>query len=695
MKSVAPILFAFAPALLSAGEMDIAREALRDGLWEVARTHAARLEGDEAKLLILETYARERDWRALVQCLDLWGGITGEGFAYYRALALAELGDGEAAANQIAAAEFSDPVYVALGAVLRARLAVKAGNAQEAADILRKVDLAGAEGETKLAAADVLAVAGERPAAEKLWREIVAATNLDERVTTAAAVNLGEIALIESAYARAKSTVTRRKAGLALALKLVESKASLERGAGLIRAIVKDSPDADGAKDAYLALAEAYLDADEYNLAAEAYRVALETWPETARMAKVQEGRGWALRKLGRNEEAIEAFSRAEESATNDSDRADAILRQGDALADCGRGEEAMAKYREVLERYPETPSGEKLKVMMHLRDLETRGRDLYREYKFEEAIAVFEELARSSQEYRSRAEYFQMLCLYGLGKDEAALAKARALADGDSDARVRAEATLWIAKYEYNRRNWKTSCAYFAAFASMRPDSSEAPSALAWSARAAFADNDFALAIQTAANLAERYPDSQEKAAGFVVQGESLIELARFDEAVLVLDRAIATAGAPAAERARAQMLKADALFAMGADNPRRYREALDAYRAIRLGESLSPAAKLSVSFKIGLTLEKLKRLDEAQDEYYTQVVLAYRQGRLQGVRYDDDARAAFARAAFRLVDEYESRGQENRAMRILELVIASGVPAAKEAEKRLDRIQMRGKFL
>ena len=74
---------------------------------------------------------------------------------------------------------------------------------------------------------------------------------------------------------------------------------------------------------------------------------------------------------------------------------------------------------------------------------------------------------------------------------------------------------------------------------------------------------------------------------------------------------------------------------------------------------------------------------------------MLAYRQGRLQGVRYDDDARAAFARAAFRLVDEYESRGQENRAMRILELVIASGVPAAKEAEKRLDRIQMRGKFL
>ena len=228
-----------------------------------------------------------------------------------------------------------------------------------------------------------------------------------------------------------------------------------------------------------------------------------------------------------------------------------------------------------------------------------------------------------------------------------------------------------------------------------MMPESPSAPSALTWSARAAFAENDFALAIQTVTKLAERYPESPEKARGYMVQGESLIELARFDEAVLVLERAVVAEGAPTEERTRAQMLRADALFAMGADNPARYREALDAYRAVRLGESLTPAAKLSVSFKIGLTLEKLKRLDEAEDEYYAEVVLAYRQGRMKDIRFDDEARAAFSRAAFRLADEYESRGQESRAMRILELVVASDVPASKEAEKRIDRIQTKGKFL
>ena len=88
-------------------------------------------------------------------------------------------------------------------------------------------------------------------------------------------------------------------------------------------------------------------------------------------------------------------------------------------------------------------------------------------------------------------------------------------------------------------------------------------------------------------------------------------------------------------------------------------------------------------------------KRMDEAIDQYYTGVVLAYREGRQKGLAFDDEARAAFARAAFRLADEYESRGRDFQAMHILELVIASDVPAADEAEKRLDRIQTKGKFL
>ena len=116
-------LGAICTALLCyAGEMDVAKEALRDGLWEVARTHAGRIEGDEAKLLILETYAREKNWEDLLKTLAQWGGATGDGFAYYSALALSETGKTRDAATALADARFVDPVYVSLASRLRARL---------------------------------------------------------------------------------------------------------------------------------------------------------------------------------------------------------------------------------------------------------------------------------------------------------------------------------------------------------------------------------------------------------------------------------------------------------------------------------------------------------------------------------------------------------------------------------------------
>ena len=85
----------------------------------------------------------------------------------------------------------------------------------------------------------------------------------------------------------------------------------------------------------------------------------------------------------------------------------------------------------------------------------------------------------------------------------------------------------------------------------------------------------------------------------------------------------------------------------------------------------------------------------DEAVEQYYAQVVVPYRDGRAKGESFDDDARAAFSRAAFRLADEFESRGREEQAVGVLWLVAASDVPAAEEAARRLERISRKGRFL
>ena len=688
-----------------AGELDVAREALRDGLWEIARTHAAKVEGDEARLVILESYAREKRWADALKTMDSWAETSGDGFAYYRALALVETGDRAEASRVLAAAKMTSPDYRVLAAKLRARIAMAEGDAATALKILRESGFGDADDASRMAAADILSAAGKRAEAERIWREITAKTNVDERVFTVAAVNLGDRAVLRAAYDRAKTPALRRLAGLRCGIASIAAPATFAEGAEFIRTLVKDAPDTEGAKDAYLVLADGYLAADAPAEAAACYAFALETWPDTAFVTAVQEGRGWALRKLGKGAAAAEAFAKAEEVAETDADRARTAMELGDTLSEIGRGEEAMAKYRLVLERYPTTAAGEKLKVQMKLRDLESRGRDLIRSSDFDGALAVFDELTALAPERKARADYYRMLCHFGkmYGPDqnsqdyenerEAVRRQAHALiADPAADASLRAQTTLWLAKFEYNAGRWAEARRLFASYAELAPKSEQAPSALTWAARAAFAANDFTAAIELVSKLAERYPESPERLQAYTIQAESLVELSRFDEAVLVLDRAVLVESASAEDRLRAQVLRADALFAMGADNAARYREALDAYRAVRLGESLPPELQLVVSIKIARTLEKLKRTDEAFDQYYSEVIVPYRTGRRAGVRYDEETRAAFARAAFRLADELERRGRDFQAMSVLELVRESDVPASGEAAKRIARIQAKG---
>ena len=691
--------------LCRAGELDVAREALRDGLWEIARTHAAKVEGDAAKLVILESYAREGRWEDALKTLDSWAGTSGDGFTYYRALALVETGRRAEAARVLDAGRMADGEYRLLEARLRARIAMAEGDAAGALKILRESGFAEADDEARMAAADILSAAGKREEAERIWREITAKTNAAERVFTMAAVNLGDRAVLRAAYDRAKTPAFRRLAGLRCGIASIAAPATFAEGAEIIRALVKDAPDTEGAKDAYLMLADGYLAAGDAASAADCYAFALETWPDAAFVTAVQEGRGWALRKLGRGAAAAEAFAKAEEVAKTDADRARTAMELGDTLSEIGRGEEALAKYRLVLDSYPATAAGEKLKVQMRLRDLESRGRELIRAADFDGALAVFAELTALAPERKARADYYRMLCHFGKmygpdqrGQDyenerEAVRRQAREImGDAAADAGLRAQTTLWLAKFEYNNRRWAEARRLFLDYAEQAPKSEQAPSALTWAARAAFAANDFAAAIEIVSKLAENYPDSPERLQAYTVQAEALVELSRFDEAVLVLDRAALVENAPAGDRLRAQLLRADALFAMGADNAARYREALDAYRALRLGESLPPELQLVVSLKIARTLEKLKRTEEAFDQYYSEVIVPYRKGRREGVRYDEETRAAFARAAFRLADELERRGRDFQAMNVLELVRESDVPASVEAAKRIARIQAKG---
>jgi len=573
--------------------------------------------------------------------------------------------------------------------------AVLAERHDEAMAILRKAGSPEGCVEVLLHEAETLSRKGDRTGAAAVWRNVVAVTNVGERALAVASVNLMEAEPLRRALAEVRTLSLRRMVGLRLGMALLRDPKTAEEGERLIRKIVGDSPDAEGAKEAFLAVADAQVASGRWQQAMQSYREAVEIWPDAAQLASVQEGLGWTLQRLGRREEALEAFRLAGTLAKDDASRAVSLVKEADVLADMGRTEEAMSKYREVMEKFPQTTVAEKLKAVVRLREKEADGRRLYGEGRYDEAMQVFGQIAEEDSSRRQRMAYFKMLCLYGQGRDAAAQTQAKELVDHCADAAVRTDALLWLAKFLYNRRDWQESERLFTAYAELSVPAEKAAEALLWASRAALGENDFDRTISLSTRLSERYPNSRHKPAALMVQGEALVELARFDEAVLVFDRAALSEGLSPEERLKVQVLKADALYAMGADNAACYSVALDAYRLIRLANALSPEEKLVVSFKIARTLEKLRRTDEAVDQYYTQVVLAYRTGRLRGEPFSDEARAVFSRAAFRLAEEYESRGRDRQALNILELVAESDVPASEEARKRMDKISNKGGFL
>ena len=647
-----------------ADDLAIAREALRDGEWQVARTHAAKVNSDTARLVILESLVGEGKWDEVGKKLAGWKNAAGDAYDYYRA--------------------------------------VVKGDHAAAMDILKRAGSAEGLVEVKMFEAETLAREGKPDAAKGLWREVAATTNVSERVFATACMNLRDVELLRKAYASVKDASRRQLVGVCLGTVLLDQKETVDEGCRLVRAIVKESPDVGGAREAFLSMAHAEVGKGDWKSAAETYHEAIETWPDVAKRPDVQEGRGWVFFKLGRMEEALEAFRLMGELAKDDDKRAVALVKEGDILQEIGKESESMAAYRAVLEKYPKTKVAQDLKGIVEVREREAKGRELYRNFKFAEAIGAFEEVAKLDAAVRPRMEFFITLCLYGQGRDDDACARMRRLTNEkeNPDEAIRMSATLWLAKFLFNRRDWKEARSLFVAYAKYaegQSNGAKASEALLWAARAAFAENDFNQAVQLSAMVVAKQAAETGKVRpqALLVQGQALIELARFDEAVLVFDRVASSDDVSSEDRLRARMFKADALYAMGADNQSRYVAALEAYRAIQFGGGLSSSDQIVVSFKIARTLVKLKRIEEAVDQYYSQVVLAYLEGRRGNVHFTEEARAAFSRAAFWLADEHESRGRDWQAVNILTLVAESDVPAAVEANKRIGRIENKGKVL
>ena len=720
----------------AAGDLDVARQALNDGVWASALAAADRAatnaaDRTAARLIALEALARQENDTEIRKRLSAWKEETNEHFRFWRARAQVRVGDFEQAGKTLKE-PFADPALALPVTNLKASMRAATGDKAGALSLIDSVKI---DGKAGAAAEDARLIRGEL---------------LGETGKMAEACEVLR-PLAESAERKE----VKLRASYLLGFAEMAQPATHTAGVARVRGLLRSQPGEALSVAAARTFADRLLASGDYAGADDEYRRYLEINPAAAMDADVLDRRGRASLMLGRRPEAAAMFARAEQCATNPAMKASAAFRQAEAfLADgrypdaaacfarsAGYGGEAAARARfseaDAWERAGEMARAEGLynelaqvndvwgeksklrKAVLSVRKgqiadaikiydgliktnqlseadiTETylgRGRACYRDYRFKEAMADFEQVAKRDPKRADRMRFLSVLCLYGAGKDVDAKASAASLMTATKDQELRADLMLWCAKFEFNRGEYVEARTHFEMYADLCSGTPKAVEALLWAARCSTALTDYSKAVELATKAATASAaDSALFVEALLVQGEAVMELGRYAEAVQVFDRAAKQAG-DGPNATQAAVLKADALYAMGANDLARYEEAIAAYRNLPDGNVLSPDRKIEVAFKIGRALEKAGQKREAMDQYYKNVVLAYAEATTKDVFFGTPARTFFARAAFALADYLGGAGNTAAAKHVLERVIAADVPAAEEARRRLAALKGKG---
>ena len=721
------------------GDLDVARQALADGVWRsaLAAADAAAVttntaERTAARLVSLEALAHLEDDAEIRRRLSEWKDETSETFRYWKARSFVRVGDFEQA-QAVLKSPFADEALALPAATLKAALLMASDKPAEALQAMSGLDVQNAVGlagdDARLIVAEALYRTGKRKESHEM------------------------LAGLAKGSARHEIQV---RAGYILGFSEMDDPLSYTGGVARVRALLRANPGDGMSELAARTFADRLLKAGDAVGAEDEYRRYLEVFPSAAMDPVVIERRGQAFLMMGRNSEAAGAFARAEQTAEKPEDRsrlaylqanayaadgnlseaavsfgrsasyggpgmdrslyaqADAVERSGDSVraaelyevlskkggewgekanlrqisivARNGQMGEAIERYTKVIES-PGSLSAEYV-TEAYL----GRGRACYRDYRFKEASADFEVVASRNPEMADGMRFLMALCLYGAGRDIEAKNAATSLMNSTKDDELRADLMLWCAKYEFNHADYKEAQAHFTAYASFRAGEPSAADALLWAARCASAQMEYPKAVELATQAANSASsDKPLFIESLLVQGEAIMELGRYAEAVQLFER-VANLAEEGPLSQKAAMLRADALYAMGAGDMSRYEEAIAAYRKLQEGGALLSDRKIETSFKIGRALEKLRRTKDAMDQYYRNVVLAYSEETAKGALLGAPARTFFSRAAFSLADYHAAAGDMRAVRKMLQRIVASDVPAAKEAQRRLDELDAKG---
>jgi outer membrane protein assembly factor BamD (BamD/ComL family) len=353
--------------------------------------------------------------------------------------------------------------------------------------------------------------------------------------------------------------------------------------------------------------------------------------------------------------------------------------RQGDGV---GSNQDAITRYTTLISA-PGT--NDKLRRRAFL----ARGRCYYRNKSLDIAISDFAKAEESGFDSADEATMYHVYALYGLGQDKEAVRLAEAFVGRDTDSPVRPTLAFWLAQYYYNVLDFKESARRFADFAAKWPDDTRAPRALLWSAKADLRQSENQNALDTLATLGNKYGESEVMPEARYTQAKALCNLARFEEAVTLIDNST-TRFPESAFTTRALILKGDAISSLYGTSKSVYSitNALSAYEIAGGRADATAETRLECNYKSGRCLEKGGNAETVAQYYYDNVIAPFYAHREKGP-VSPQGISFYERAVFACARLREQAGDVSGALEVLRRMREYNTPDRAQAEREIERIE------
>ena len=429
-------------------------------------------------------------------------------------------------------------------------------------------------------------------------------------------------------------------------------------------------------------MGDAYLANKQFETAAQTYRQFLAEHPQSDLAPRAHVLLADALRGGGAAADAVGVLQKVVEQYADTRQAEEALLRLGDMLRIEGRWGDALEKYDRLVGTYTNSS---------HMAEgLVGRGLVHYRLFAFDKAASDYTRLVKGFPESTAAEQGHYMLGLtyYCMRRDSEALEVLKDFAARHPNSIWAADALFWVGKYDYNRAVYDGATNAFLSVAGKFADDPLADDALLYAGWASLKRKEYVQAIEILGRLAKEHPDSPKLVEARFAQGDAMRELAQFSGAILVFDEIINKHAADPLV-ARAWLRKGDCQFMLGTDDKKRYEEAIHSYRVVA-GDTHAPLElTLEAEYKVGRSLEKLGRPDDALAQYHANVMVKFLEAHDAGKWPGPEAEMWFTRASFSSAEILESKGDWRRVVNILERVVEAGVPAAEETRARIAKIR------